>query len=99
MSTTEYKTYPGRFYVLVVIALLAMHQTIAWLTFGPIPEQAKREYGLTDVELTLLQGITECLCPLVVFYGLSLASKPRLWWLARVLLLQMCFLHSREDFS
>ncbi len=53
----QYKTYPGRFYVLAVTALLAMHQNIAWLTFGPITSQATQYYGLTDVELTLLPGM------------------------------------------
>jgi hypothetical protein len=53
----EYKAYPGRFYVLVVTALLTIQQNIAWLTFGPIPDQAKKAYGLTDAELTLLPGV------------------------------------------
>ena len=52
----KYKVYPGRFYVLIVTALLAMTQNIAWLTFGPIPDQAKAAYGLTDIEITLLPG-------------------------------------------
>ena len=56
MLQTQYKTYPGRFYMLMVTGLLAMHQSIAWLTFGPIPEQAKLVYGLTDVEMTLFSG-------------------------------------------
>lgn len=51
---TQYRSYPGRFYVLMVTALLAMHQNTAWLTFGPVPVEAKEAYGLTDVELTLL---------------------------------------------
>lgn len=55
-TAVEYKAYPGRFYVLVVTALLAVCQNIAWLTFGPVPDQAKRRYGLTDAELTLLTG-------------------------------------------
>ena len=42
--------------MLMVTGLLAMHQSIAWLTFGPIPEQAKLVYGLTDVEMTLFSG-------------------------------------------
>lgn len=53
----QYRSYPSRFYVLTVTALLAMHQNVAWLTFSPITNQAKRDYGLTDVELTLLPGI------------------------------------------
>ena len=52
----QYRAYPSRFYVLVVAALFAMHQNIAWLTFGPIPDRAKEMYGLTDIELTLLPG-------------------------------------------
>ena len=56
MLQTQYKTYPGRFYVLVVTTLITMQQNVAWLTFGPIPEQAKLVYGLTDVEMTLFQG-------------------------------------------
>lgn len=55
-AVVKYKAYPSRFYVLIVTALLAMHQNIAWLTFGPIPDQAKERYGLTDAELTLLPG-------------------------------------------
>ena len=52
----QYNTYPGRYYVLIVTALLCMQQNIAWLTFGPIPEEAKDKYGLTDIEITLLPG-------------------------------------------
>ena len=59
-AAVEYKAYPGRFYVLVVTALLAAQQNIAWLTFGPVPDQAKERYGLTDAELTLLPGTARC---------------------------------------
>ena len=50
----QYRAYKGRFYVLVVTSMLAALQNIAWLTFGPITQQAKDAYGLTDAELTLL---------------------------------------------
>ncbi len=52
----DFKVYFGRYYVLLVTALLCMHQCLAWLTFGPIPQAARDRYGLTDVELTLLPG-------------------------------------------
>ena len=55
-AEAQYRTYPGRFYVLIVTALLCMQQNIAWLTFGPIPQEAKDKYGLTDIEITLLPG-------------------------------------------
>lgn len=51
-----YKTYPGRYYVLIVTALFCVQQNIAWLTFGPIPDEARDKYGLSDVEITLLPG-------------------------------------------
>jgi len=51
-----YKTYAGRYYVVVVAALLCMHQCLAWITFGPIPQEAKDRYDLTDIEITLLPG-------------------------------------------
>lgn len=50
----KYRSYPGRYYVLTVTALLAATQNVAWLTFGPITTQAQTMYGLTDWELTLL---------------------------------------------
>ena len=53
---TQYKAYPGRFYVLMVTALLTMHQSLASMTFGPIPEEAKLVYGLTDVEISIFSG-------------------------------------------
>lgn len=56
-SDCKYRVYSSRYYVLVVTALFAMHQNIAWLTFGPIPDEAKERYGLTDAELTLFPGI------------------------------------------
>jgi len=52
----QYKTYLGRYFVLTVAALLCTHQCIAWITFGPIPEEASEKYGLTDLEITLLPG-------------------------------------------
>ncbi len=55
-KSNVYKTYPGRYYVLIVTALLCMQQNIAWLTFGPIPQEAQDKYGLTDIELTILPG-------------------------------------------
>ena len=58
---SQYKTYLGRYYVLIVTALLCMHQNISWLTFGPIPEEAKDKYGLTDIEITLLPGSFNCI--------------------------------------
>ena len=47
----QYRTYPGRYYVLIVAALLCMHQCLVWITFGPIPDEAKDRYGLTDIEI------------------------------------------------
>lgn len=53
-APAEYKHYPGRYYVLAVTAMLSATQNVAWLTFGPIPDQAREKYGLTDAELTIL---------------------------------------------
>ena len=52
----QYTTYLGRYYVLVVAALLCTHQCVSWITFGPIPQEASDKYGLTDLEITLLPG-------------------------------------------
>ena len=52
----QFRTYPGRYYVLIVAVLLCMHQCLVWITFGPIPGEAKDGYGLTDIEITLLPG-------------------------------------------
>ena len=50
------KVYPGRFYVLAVLALLAIQQNIAWMTFGTIPDESYEHFGLSDNEITLLAG-------------------------------------------
>ena len=57
---TQYKTYLGRYFVLTVAALLCTHQCVAWITFGPIPQEASDKYGLSDLEITLLPGKSVC---------------------------------------
>ena len=81
----QYRSYPGRFYILMVAALFGMQGCIAWLTFGPIPEQAKLEYGLTDLELTLLSGI-ELSCTVSVKYDKTKPGIGASWILSLVLI-------------
>ena len=50
------KVYPGRFYVLMVLAFLALHQNVAWMTFGTIPNESYKHFGLTDDEVTIIAG-------------------------------------------
>ena len=52
----DYKVYLGRFYVLIVFALLTIVQSLAWLTFGTIPNESYEYFGLTDDDVTLLAG-------------------------------------------
>ena len=52
----EYKVYPGRFYVLIAFALLAGQQALSWMTFGTIPNETYKHFGLTDDDITLLSG-------------------------------------------
>ena len=53
---TSYKVYPGRFYVLIAFALLAGQQALSWMTFGTIPNESFKHFGLKDDEITLLSG-------------------------------------------
>ena len=53
----SYKTYPGRFYVLVVFTLLVLLQSFAWMTFGTIPNESFKHFGLTDDDIALIAGI------------------------------------------
>ena len=50
------KVYPGRFYVLMVLTFLALHQNVAWMTFGTIPNESYQHFGLTDDDITLIAG-------------------------------------------
>ena len=56
MQTRKYEVYPGRFYVLIAFALLALQQNLAWMTFGTIPDESYKHFGLSDNEITLLAG-------------------------------------------
>ena len=53
----QYKVYPSRFYVLIVFSLFALVQSLGWLTFGTIPSESYREFGLTDDDITLIAGV------------------------------------------
>ena len=53
----RYKVYPGRFYVLTVFSLFALVQSLGWLTFGTIPSESYREFGLTYDDITLIAGL------------------------------------------
>ena len=55
-SAMQYRVYPGRFYVLIAFALVAGHQSLSWMTFGTIPNETYKHFGLTDDEVTLLSG-------------------------------------------
>ena len=50
------RVYPGRFYVLMVLAFLALQQNVAWMTFGTIPNESYQHFGLTDDDVTLIAG-------------------------------------------
>ena len=56
LELEPFKVYPGRFYVLGVLALLAIQQNIAWMTFGTIPDESNEHFGLNDDDITLLAG-------------------------------------------
>jgi hypothetical protein len=53
----EYKAYPARFYILAVFSIFSMVQSLAWLTFGTIPNESHQYFGLTDDDITLLAGM------------------------------------------
>lgn len=50
------KVYPGRFYVLMVLAFVAIQQNVAWLTFGTIPDESYDHFKLSNVEIAILAG-------------------------------------------
>ena len=50
------RVYPGRFYVLMVLAFLALQQNVAWMTFGTIPNESYQHFGLTDDDITIIAG-------------------------------------------
>ena len=52
------RVYPGRFYVLMVLTFLALHQNIAWMTFGTIPTESFKHFGLTDDDIAIIAGKT-----------------------------------------
>ena len=53
----KYKEHPGRVYVLTAFSLFALVQSLGWLTFGTIPDESYKEFGLTDDDITLIAGI------------------------------------------
>ena len=50
------RVYPGRFYVLMVLAFLALQQNVAWMMFGTIPNESYQHFGLTDDDITIIAG-------------------------------------------
>ena len=42
---------------MTVLALLALHQNVVWMTFGTIPNESYQRFGLTDDDVTLIAGI------------------------------------------
>ena len=52
----ECRLYFGRYYVLMVLAFLALQQNLAWMTFGTIPNESYEHFGLSDDEITILSG-------------------------------------------
>ena len=73
----KYKVYPGRFYVLIAFALLAGQQALSWMTFGTIPNESYRHFGLTDDAVTLLSGaeFISIKCMPISFYSPCSASR------------------------
>ena len=57
----DYKVYPQRFYVLALFSLFSMVQSMAWLTFGTIPNESLKYFGLTDDDVTLIAGTVLCM--------------------------------------
>ena len=55
-DSEDYAVYPSRFYVLAVFSLLSVVQSMAWLTFGTIPNESKEYFGLTDDDVTIIAG-------------------------------------------
>ena len=53
----SHKVYPGRFYVLAVFTLVVLLQSLAWMTFGTIPTESFKHFGLTDDDIALIAGI------------------------------------------
>ena len=53
-STTTYRLYPQRFYVLFVFSLLSFNQNVIWLTFSPIARNAEKYYGMSEATVDLL---------------------------------------------
>lgn len=78
----EYKVYPGRFYVLIAFALLAGQQALSWMTFGTIPNETFKHFGLTDDEITLLSGtyssrsVQACTCMVESNFSAPPTTKP-----------------------
>ena len=54
----SYTVYPGRFYVLAVFTLVVLLQSFAWMTFGTIPTESFKHFGLTDDDIALIAGIS-----------------------------------------
>lgn len=52
----SFTTYVARYYVLMVFCLLAAQQNTTWMTFGTIPDESYRAFGLTDDAVTVLAG-------------------------------------------
>ena len=52
------KPYVGRFYVLVVVCLLSLHHNSMWVTFSTIPEEASKDFNLSDDQITILAGMS-----------------------------------------
>lgn len=52
----DFKTYPQRFYVVALFSLFSLVQSMAWLTFGTIPDESLKYFGLTDDDVTLIAG-------------------------------------------
>lgn len=67
-SGDSYKVYPGRFYVLIVFTLVVLLQSFAWMTFGTIPDESFKHFGLTDDDIALIAGRSSYV---IAFYNRS----------------------------
>eukprot|EP00048_Salpingoeca_helianthica_P004438 m.76856 g.76856 ORF g.76856 m.76856 type:complete len:473 (+) comp13196_c0_seq1:1319-2737(+) len=52
--TREYRTYPARFYILLSFSMLSFFQSLVWLTYSPIADQAEKYYGISEATTELL---------------------------------------------
>ena len=76
-SSSTYRLYRHRFYIIAVFGLLAFNQCFIWLTFSPIARSAEVYYNITEstVDLFLNWGNIVCIPTFPMAY--LLLNKPQ----------------------